>query len=66
MEGFNPEELGSEIDFLLPAELVLSSLNQFIEWSGKPLVTRVGNDPECVSSKQVEWAETQGIALNYI
>jgi putative transposase len=40
------------------------SLNQIIEWRGKPLAIRVDNGPEYVSSKLVEWAEKQGIALN--
>lgn len=38
-------------------------LNQIIEWLGKPLAIRINNGPY-VSSKLVEWAETQGITLN--
>lgn len=42
------------------------SLNQIIEWRGKPFVIRVDNGPEYVSGKLMEWAENQGIALHYI
>ncbi len=44
----------------------MRSVNQIVEWRGKPLAIRGYNGPEYVSSKLVEWAETQGIALNYI
>ena len=66
LDDFNREGLGIEVDFSLPAERVARSLNQIIERRGKPLAIRVDNGPEYVSSKLVEWAETQGIALNYI
>lgn len=66
LDDFNREGLGIEVDFSLPAERVVRSLNQIIEWRGKPLAIRVDNGPEHVRSKLVEWAETQGIALNYI
>jgi len=66
LDDFNREGLGIEVDFSLPAERVVRSLNHIIEWRGKPLAIRVDNGPEYVSSKLVEWAETKGIALNYI
>ncbi|TCL63218.1 integrase-like protein [Rhizobium sp. BK251] len=66
LDDFNREGLGIEVDFLLPAERVVRSLNQIIEWRGKPLAIRVDNGPEYVSSTLTGWAETQGIALNYI
>lgn len=66
LDDFNREGLGIEVDLSLPAERVVRSLNQIIEWRGKPLAIRVDNGPEYVSSKLVEWAEKQGIALNYI
>ena len=60
LDDFNREGLGIEVDFSLPAERVVRSLNQIIEWRGKPLAIRVDNGPEYVSSKLVEWAEKQG------
>lgn len=50
LDDFNREGLGIEVDFSLPAERVVRSLNQIIEWRGKPLAIRVDNGPEYVSS----------------
>ncbi|WP_156035023.1 IS3 family transposase, partial [Pseudorhizobium marinum] len=66
LDDFNREGLGIEVDFSLPAGRVIRSLNQIIEWRGKPLAIRVDNGPEYVSGKLMEWAETQGIALSHI
>ena len=66
LDDFNREGLGIEVDFSLPAERVVRSLNQIIEWRGKPLTIRVDNGPEYVSSTLMTWASTQGIALTYI
>ncbi|MEB2848292.1 IS3 family transposase [Endobacterium cereale] len=66
LDDFNREGLGIEVDFSLPAERVIRSLNQIIEWRGKPFAIRVDNGPEYVSGKLMEWAETQGIALSHI
>ncbi len=66
LDDFNREGLGIEVDFSLPAERVVRSLNQIIEWRGKPLAIRMDNGPEYVSSTLMNWAATQGIALSYI
>ncbi|KQX16432.1 integrase [Ensifer sp. Root423] len=66
LDDFNREVLGIEVDFSLPAERVIRSLNQIIEWRGKPMAIRVDNGPEYVSGKLMEWAEKQGIALSHI
>lgn len=65
LDDFNREGLGIEVDFSLPAERVVRSLNQIIEWRGKPLAIRVDNGPEYISSTLMIWAEKQGIALNH-
>ena len=54
------------MDFSLPAERIIRSLSQIIEWRGKPFAIRVDNGPEYVSGKLMAWAERQGIALSYI
>ena len=36
LDHFNREGLGIEVDFSLPAERVIRSLNRIIEWRGKP------------------------------
>ena len=46
IDDFNREALGFEVDFSLPAERVIRTLDQIIEWRGKPLAIRSGNDPE--------------------
>ncbi len=79
LDDFNREGLGIEVDFSLPAERVVRSLNQIIEWRGTPLAIRVelsviaplvrattGDGPEYISSTLMIWAEKQGIALNHI
>lgn len=58
--------LGIELDFSLPAGRMVRSLNQIIEWHGKPLAIRVDNGPEYISSRLMVWAEKLGIALNHI
>ncbi len=50
IDDFNREGLGIEVDFSLPAERVIRSLNQIIEWRGKPKTIRCDNGPEYISS----------------
>ena len=47
--NFNREALGIEADFSLPSERVIRSLEQIIEWRGKPTTLRCDNGPEYVS-----------------
>jgi putative transposase len=53
-------------DSPLPAERVVRSLNQIIEWRGQPQAIRVDNGPEYVSGKLIEWAEKRNVRLEYI
>ena len=41
LDDFNREGLTIEVDFSLPAERVVRTLNQIIGWRGKPLAIRV-------------------------
>jgi putative transposase len=66
VDDFNREGLGIEVDFSLPSERVVRSLNQIIEWRWKPLAIRVDNGREYVSSTLMAWAARQGIALTHI
>ena len=66
LDDFNREGLGIEVDFSLPAERVIRSLNRIIERRGKPKTIRVDNGPEYIRSKLLEWAEKQGIAIQHI
>ncbi len=49
IDDFNWEALAIGIDWSLPSEWVMRSLNQIIEWRGKPLVIRSNNGPEYIS-----------------
>lgn len=51
LDEFNREGLGIVVDFSLPAERVIRSLNRIIEWRGKPSTIRVDNWPEYISEK---------------
>ena len=66
LDDFNREGLGIEVDFSLPAERVVRTLNQIIEWRGAPKAIRVDNGPEYISGHLMEWAETKGITLTHI
>lgn len=66
LDDFNREGLGIEIDFSLPADRVIRSLDRIMEWRGKPGSIRVDNGPEYVSGKLLAWAEKRGISIQYI
>ncbi len=66
IDDFNREGLGMEIDLSLPAERVIRTLDQIIEWRGKPLVIRCDNGPEYVSAALANWAERHGIRIEHI
>jgi putative transposase len=66
LDDFNREGLGIEVDFSLPAERVIRSLDRIIEWRGKPGTIRVDNGPEYISGKLLTWAEKRGITIQHI
>lgn len=66
LDDFNREGLGIEVDLSLPAARVIRSLDQIIEWRGKPGAIRCDNGPEYISGALLTWAEQHGIKLDYI
>ena len=66
IDDFNREALGIEVDFSLPAERVVRSLDQIIAWRGKPAVIRADNGPELVSGRLMEWAAKHQIHIQHI
>jgi putative transposase len=66
IDRFNREGLAIELDFSLPAARVVRTLNQIIEWRGKPIGIRVDNGPKYISATVQTWAQKQGIGLVYI
>jgi putative transposase len=66
IDDFNREALAIDVDFSLPALRVIRSLQQVIEWRGKPLTTRCDNGPEYISGELKTWADRRGIKIEYI
>ncbi|GGZ99525.1 hypothetical protein GCM10007162_14590 [Ignatzschineria ureiclastica] len=55
------EGLCVDIDFSLPTEKVIRSLERVIEWRGKPAAIRYDNDPEYISQKLIDWANSKNV-----
>lgn len=66
IDDCNREGLGMEIDFSLPSERVIRSLEQIIEWRGSPVEIRCDNGPEYISGILQTWARKKNIRLRYI
>jgi putative transposase len=66
IDNFNREGLGIEIDFSLPAQRVVRSLDNIIEWRGKPSAILCDNGPENIGSVMTEWAKQHDIKMLYI
>jgi putative transposase len=66
LDDYNREGLGVEVDLSLPAQRVIRSLEQIIQWRGKPAALRCDNGPEYLSQTLVDWANQQRITLLYI
>lgn len=66
IDDFNREGLAIDVDFSLPSERVIRSLDQIIEWRGKPKAIRCDNGPEYISHKLQAWADKHTILLDYI
>lgn len=63
IDDFNREGLGIEVDFSLPGMRVIRTLEQIIEWRGKPKSLRCDNGPEYISKLLADWSEKHGINL---
>lgn len=65
-DDYNRESLAIEVDFSLPSQRVIRTLDRIIEWRGKPGSIRCDNGPEYISQTLKEWAGKEQIVLNYI
>ena len=54
LDDYNREGLGIEVDLSLPSARVFRSLEQIIEWRGKPAAIRCDNGPELVSETLIQ------------
>lgn len=66
LDDYSQEGLGIEVDQSLPSARVIRTLEQIIEWRGRPAAIRCDNDPEYISQGLVDWANEQQITLMYI
>jgi putative transposase len=66
IDDFNREGLDIEVDFSLPSERVIRSLERIIEWRGRPDRIRCDNGPEYVSAALMAWASRRGIHVGFI
>jgi putative transposase len=66
MDDFSREGLGIEVGLSLSSARVIRSLEQIIEWRGKPAGLRCDNGPEYISQQLIDWANKQNITLLYI
>lgn len=66
IDDFNRECLAIDVDLSLPSARVIRSLEQIIEWRGKPNAIRCDNGPEYISETIKDWAKEQQITMQYI
>ncbi|SXF65418.1 integrase catalytic subunit [Klebsiella variicola] len=66
VDDFNREALAIEIDLNIPAQRVVRVLDRIVANRGYPLKMRMDNGPELVSLTLAQWAEEQGLMLEFI
>ncbi len=66
IDDYNREGLGIEVDLSLTSSRVIRSLENIIEWRGKPSAIRCDNGPEYLAQALVDWANDKHITLLYI
>jgi len=66
IDDFNRECLTIDVDFSLPTQRVIRSLEGFLKWRGKTSALRCDNGPEYSSQDLIEWANQEQITLLYI
>ena len=66
IDDFNREALAVEIDTGISAHRVVRILNQIAIWRGLPSPIRFDNGPELTALAVAEWAEENGVGLEFI
>jgi putative transposase len=66
IDDFNREALWIEVDTSLPAERVVSVLDQLLDWRAAPKQIRMDNGPELISQRLEAWAQEKQIELAHI
>jgi putative transposase len=62
LDDFNREGLCIDVDFSLPVERVVRSLNQIIERRGKPQAIRVPSRDHAAHNPAGQWTTAQSIS----
>ncbi len=63
IDDHHREGLGIDVDLSLPSVRVIRSLEQIIEWRGKPKRIRCDNGPEYISNAMRMWARDNHIKM---
>lgn len=66
IDDYNREGLAIDVDLSMPSARVIRSLEQVIEWRGKPAAIRCDNGPEYISNELITWANEHQITILYI
>ena len=66
LDDFSRECLAIEVDTSLPALRVLRVLDRIVAWRGLPAKLRMDNGPELISVLLADWAEKNGVTLEFI
>lgn len=66
LDDYNREGLCIDVDLSMPSQRVTRSLDQVIEWRGRPSAIRLDNGPEYISQTLIDWANDKHITLLYI
>ena len=66
MDDYNREVLALTIDMSIRSERVVRTLNELLEWRGKPEVIRVDNGPEFIAHPLAEWCKEHEVHLQFI
>ena len=66
IDDYRREGIAIEAGFSLPSIRVIRVLNQLLEWREKPTVIRCDNGPEFINHEFTQWADKQGVRIEYI
>lgn len=66
IDDFNREALAIDVAYSITGEGVKSSLEEIIEWRGKPEEIRTDNGPEFISAVITQFCESNNIKLKHI
>ena len=63
IDDFNREGLAIDVDLSMPSQRVIRSLEQVIEWHGKPAAIRCDNGPELLSGPLIARSKKHQITM---